>query len=194
MPMFDSSYPQPQMTSYAPQSYGMGMPQGQGQMAPPMPMQPPMGPPMAPQMPMQQAAPQLPKIPKPGQLPVRGGMSTNSTGGPSQGANSALRAGALTQLYRLGKQMDGKANMFGQFDPNMPAPPVDPLAALQPPPVEDPRVMPQLPPSPQPPPVGPYGPYEPQGGMMQQRPIDRFPRAAAMMGRPMLPQPNGQRY
>jgi hypothetical protein len=93
MPMFNSSYPQPQMTNYAPQSYGMGM---QGQMAPQMPMQSPMAPPMAPQGPMPQQAPQLPQIPKPGQLPVRGGMSTNSTGGPSQGANGDLRAGSST--------------------------------------------------------------------------------------------------
>ena len=182
MPMFPQ---QPQMTSYAPQSFGMGM---QGQMAPPPPMQPPMGPPMAPQMPMPQGAPQLPKIPKPGQLPVRGQqMSTNSTGGPSQGANSDLRAGVFTQLYRLGKQMDGKANMFGQYDPNM-APVEDPMAWMQPPPVEDPRVMPQLPPAPQAPTPDMYPPHLQQPQPMQQRPIDRFPRAAGMMGRqPMLP-------
>jgi hypothetical protein len=190
MPMFNSSYPQPQMTNYAPQSYGMGM---QGQMAPQMPMQSPMAPPMAPQGPMPQQAPQLPQIPKPGQLPVRGGMSTNSTGGPSQGANGDLRAGVFTQLYRLGKQMDGRANLFGQYDPTMPAPPVDPLAAMQPPPVEDPRLMPQLPPAPQAPSPDMYPPHLRPQVQAPPRPIDRFPGLAAQMGRPARPAPNGRR-
>ena len=176
MPMFNSQLPQ--MTSYAPQSYGMGM---QGQMAPP-----------SPQMPMQQAAPQLPPIPKPGQLPVRGQMSTNSTGGPSQGSNSALRSGVFTQLYRLGKQMDGKANMFGQFDPTMPPPAVDPLAAMQPPPVADPRVMPQLPPAPQAPTPDMYPPHLRPPVQAAPRPIDRFPGLAARMGGAPMP-PAGRR-
>lgn len=166
----------PQMTSYAPQSFGMGM-----QM------------PVAPPMPSQQAAPQLPPIPKPGQLPVRGQMSTNSTGGPSQGANSALRAGAYTQLYRLGKQMDGKANMFAGFDPNA-MPVEDPFAFMQPPPVEDPRVMPQLPPAPQAPTPDMYPPHLRPQVQAPPRPIDRFPGLAARMGRPALPAPNGRGY
>lgn len=194
MPMFP--YQPPQAMDYDPYGFNnAGMPSAPSQMQAPMQQPMPMAPQMPmgmPQMPQQQAAPQLPKIPKPGQLPVRGGMaqpSTNSTGGPSQGANSALRSGVFTQLYRLGKQMDGKSNMFGQYDPNA-LPTDDPLAWMNPAPEPDPRVMPQLPPSPQGPSPAQYMPQ----GPMPPRPIDRFPRAAAMMGRPLMPQMQGQGY
>jgi hypothetical protein len=174
-----TQYPQPQPQ---PQQMPVAPPMPQmGQMAPPNPMSPP--------MPAPPAGPPLPKV---GQLPPR--ANTNATGGATQGAQSALRSGVHTQLYRLGKQMDGKPNMFGQFDPNAMAPQPDPLAWMQPQPEPQPQVMPQLPPSPMGPTPDQYPPHLRPVQQTPPRPIDRFPALAARMGRPALPAPNGQRY
>lgn len=177
-------YPNPWMPQPTPPPQPMTpqvpAPPAMSQMAPPPPM---------PQMP---AAPAGPPVPKVGQLPPR--ANTNATGGPAQGAQSALRSGVHTQLYRLGKQMDGKANMFGQFDPNLAAPAPDPLAWMQPAPVEEPRAMPALPPAPAGPTPDQYPIHLRPPQQTPPRPIDRFPGLAARMGRPVMPSPNGQRY
>jgi hypothetical protein len=218
MPMNGYPYPgQPAPFQYpspwTQQPQAPPMPAGSGMPGMPQPPAPPAGPPMpqmapppAPQMappPMPQMAPQSgmtqmptipssPPVPKVGQLPPR--ANTNATGGAAQGAQSALRSGVHTQLYRLGKQMDGKPSMFGQFDPNAMAPQPDPLAWMQPQPEPQPQVMPQLPPAPMGPTPDQYPPHLRPVQQTPPRPIDRFPALAARMGRPALPAPNGQRY
>jgi hypothetical protein len=110
-----------------------------------------------PQMAPMAPAPEMAAQP-PGSLPT-----TNATGGPA--AMAEPRASIYTQMYRMGKRMDGPAGpmMMDRFGPQ-PQPPVDPLAALgQPPaspePVNPMAHVPQLPPSLMPPDPSQYPPH-----------------------------------
>jgi hypothetical protein len=110
--------------------------------------------------------------------------SANPTGGVAPSAHADTRSSVHAQLYRLGKQASGQANMFEQFGPQ--TPPMDSMAGLlpaPPPPSADPRYVQA---QPQPPLPGP--------GMQasQEEPPRPFPRLSRLMGRPILPEPKKQ--
>ena len=104
----------------------------------------------------------------------------NSTGGPA-GPQADVRSGVYSSLYRIGKQMQGRSNMFEHLNPN-PEPVQDPLAWMQPAPVEQPRQMPALPPAPPAPTPDQYPIHLRPQQAAPQRPIDRFPGLANRVG------------
>jgi hypothetical protein len=106
--------------------------------------------------------------------------TSNPTGGPAA-AHAAERSSVHAQLYRLGKQAQGPANMFEQFGPQPPA------AASPLPPPEVPPADPR------------YVQAQPQGQLpgplppAQADPPRPFPRLSRLMGRPILPEPKKQK-
>lgn len=153
------------------QEFGMGP----GYVPPPSPYAPP-----PPVPPMPQAPSQPPTLPDPT-------LAANPTGGPA-GPTAPIRAGVYTQLYKMGRQMPGGENMFGQFGPQE-TPPTDPLSLL--PPAQEqaqPQPMLRAQPAPQ---MGPGMQAAPkkrtQGETLA---MDRFPRLARFMGRSVVPPPD----
>lgn len=134
----------------------------------------PFGPPPA----MGAPAPMAPMAPPAPEMAAQPPMpTTNATGGPA--AMAEPRASIYSQMYRMGKRMDGPAGpmMMDRFGPQ-PATPPDPFAMLGQPPVQTPPVnpmahVPQLPPSPMAPDPSQYPPHlramqpqQPQRGPM----------------------------
>lgn len=181
MPMFNA----PMQSAMAPPMKRPYVPYS-GQSQPAMPSLPGMTPPMAPMAPPSLPDPAMAAAPP----PIDPTMTANTTGGPA-GPQAPLRAQAEAQLYKLGRQMQGPGNMFAGFNPNAAPSRPDPLAGLIPQTAPEPqqRQLPQLP-------LSLQAPMVQQAGQQGQpmRPVDRFPRAARLLGRPQLPSPNGQRY
>jgi hypothetical protein len=111
--------------------------------------------------------------------------SANPTGGPVPSAHAAERSSVHAQLYRLGKQAQGPANMFEQFGPQ--APPMDPMAGMLPAPPPPAGGLTGLPPDHNLP--GPSAALSPA----QEEPPRAFPRLSRLMGRPILPEPKKQK-
>ena len=128
------------------------------------------------------ASPQLmgrPRVPDPSLAAMP--PSTNATGGPG-GAHAAIQSSVFNQMYKLGKQMPGPANLMAGFGPQ-PEGPVDPFALLPQAPVEEPvRQLPALPPSPQAPDPSQYPAHLQQPEQVKPNPLNRFPRLAGMVG------------
>jgi hypothetical protein len=109
--------------------------------------------------------------------------SANPTGGVAPSAHADTRSSVHAQLYRLGKQASGQANMFEQFGPQAPSTPPVPGMPLPPPLPEDPRYVQAQPQGHLP---GPLPPAE-------EEPPRPFPRLSRLMGRPILPEPKKQK-
>jgi hypothetical protein len=106
--------------------------------------------------------------------------SANPTGGVAPSAHANTRSSVHAQLYRLGKQASGQANMFAQFDPHLQPPALDPGAGMLPPPSPPAEGLTGLPPD-----------HTLPGPMStpQDEPPRPFPRLSRLMGRPILPEP-----
>ena len=121
-------------------------------------------------------APLMPGAPPPAAPPPQQAAmppTTNATGGPM--AATSPQSSIYTQMYRMGKRMDGPggAALMDRFAPQA-APPVDPFALLGQPPVETPPVSPMANVPPLPP-----APVAPDPRMMGRQPQQQ-------QGHPML--------